>query len=127
MSKDNPDRDDVDEWNKGSNTVKSDGHISIYSGGVISIPDQVYEKHFAGEEGAILKYSNDTDEIGIVPASNDHPNSYSLSGRSHQISCKSYLKHYNLLRDESYKLPISDSNGCIWIDTTVDDKNDRKH
>jgi len=117
-------RDDIDEWNKGTNSVKSEGFISIYSGGSISIPETVYEKHFNGEEGVILKYSNETDEIGIVPADGDHPNSYSISGRSKQISCKSYLDHYGLLKDESYKLPIVESNSTIWIDATPDAEND---
>lgn len=123
---DNRSRDDVDEWNKGTNSVKSEGFISVYAGGTISIPETVYEKHFNGEKGAILKYSNDTDEIGIVPADSDHPNSYSLSGRSKQISCKSYLKHYDLLREESYKLPITDSNGTIWVDAIPDKDKDSK-
>jgi hypothetical protein len=87
--------------------------------GEINISAQIRDTYFDNKQGAILKYSRNTDEIGITPASMDHTNSYSVKGDDPTIKCTSYLKEYGLIREEATRHPITVEDGTIWVDTTT--------
>jgi len=93
--------------------------ISIRANDEIGIPSELKDKYFDNNQGAILKYSNNTDEIGLTPTHIDHENSYSIGAKRRGVQCSNFLNAYNLTTGKSTKHPITVEDGTIWVDTTT--------
>jgi hypothetical protein len=93
--------------------------VSIRSINELGIQKQVKQKYFGDKQAAKLKYSHNTEEIGITPVHIDDKNSFTINGESAKIRCKLFLDEFSLTRDEATKHPITVEDGTIWVDTTT--------
>lgn len=105
---------------KDSKTDTNDNEwISIRANDEIGISSEVKDKYFDNNLGVILKYSNNTDEIGLTLTHIDHENGYSIGTRRRGIQCSNFLNAYDLTKGKSTRHPITVEDGTIWVDTTT--------
>jgi len=111
-------RDNVDVWDKLSNTDVP--YISIYSGGRIGIPKSTHVEYLDESTYVILKYSHDTEEIGIEP-SEKSLNCFAINPSNRTISASEFLANYDLIPDETQRYPLSEFDGdTLWVDVGSD-------
>lgn len=107
-------RDNVEVWDSSSGGSKR--YISIYPRGRIGIPKTTHVECLDECDSVILKYSVDSNEIGLQPGKNSKK-SFQIDENNRTITASKFLTHYNLIPEETERYPVIDTDqDTIWVD-----------
>lgn len=97
--------------------MRKQEYITIWKSNFLKIPSHVYNRYIYPDEAVILKYSSNTNEMGLEPTTTNQDNSFSIQvSNDFRIKCRTFLNAYNLTVEERTHHPITENGDTIWID-----------
>lgn len=101
--------------------MREQEYITIWKSNFLKIPSHVYNRYIYPDEAVVLKYSTNTDEMGLEPSTMEHENSFSIQvSNDFRIKCRTYLEEFNLTVEERTHHPITEKGDTIWVDMSSD-------
>jgi len=79
--------------------------ISLRKSGSIGINSTAYEEYFDGEDGVILYYNEEENQIGVKPADKEEKDAYTLQfsegSKGAGVNAGGFLNQYDLVPEET--------------------------